>query len=182
LAVPAFFVAAMTLWLSYDEQNVLSKVDHAEQLRFARSTSISFAVLSLAFAGKYIAMPDSGNPHLTYFYSTFSCCSLQIIIFVAFCWALNKEGALPGANRNYVQITLLTSAFLVDTVANLALASDEKVPEAAKHHLWTACGLAALWGLCVVFWCLKLRSVIKVVRLVQPEGPSVARVPELDPH
>ncbi len=162
LAVPAFVVAGMTLWLSFDAKNTLTASEHAEQLRFARSTSISFAVLSLAFGGKHIA--DSGAAHVSYFYWTFGFCSAQIAVFLVFCWALNREGTLPGSNRNYVQLTLLTSAFLVDTVTNLALASSESVDESVQHHLWTTKGLAVLWGLCVLFWVLQLKGVIKFVR------------------
>lgn len=171
LAVPAFIVAGMTLWLSLDAKNTLTASEHAEQLRFARSTSISFAVLSLAFAGKYIAMQDSGGTHLSYFYWAFGLCSVQIVVFLVFCWALNREGILPGSHRNYVQLTLLTSAFLVDSVTNLALASTES-SESSQHHLWTTKGLAVLWGLCVLFWLLQLKGVIKFVR---PESAQEAQ-------
>jgi len=160
LFIPAFVVAVMTLWLSFDAKNVLSEAEHAEQLRFARSTSISSAVLSLAFAGAHIAWKGQEQ---SFFYWTFALCSVQIVIFVVFSWALNQEGSLPGSNRNYVQLTLLTSAFLVDTATNLALASGEK-GEAATHHVWTARALGMLWLLCVAFWVMTLRKVISIYR------------------
>ena len=168
LAIPAFAVAATALWLSYDARNVLSETDHAEQLRFARSTSISAAVVSLAIAGESIAQ-GAGR----YFYWTFATCLLQIVLFVAFCWALNKEGILPGAEHNYVQITLLTSAFLVDTCVNFALASTETNLESARHHLWTAGGLGILWVLCAVFWLVKLSRIIYIQRPVGAQAPAV---------
>lgn len=169
LAVPAFLVAAMSLWLSFDARNVLTEADHAEQLRFARSTSISAAVLALALAGRSIAKPDTGQPILIYFYWALACCLLQILLFVFFCWALNQEGRLLGANRNYVQLTLLTSAFLVDTCTNLALAATENDKVAAKHHAWTALAVGILWGLCAMAWFGKLFNVVKIVR---PQGPQ----------
>jgi hypothetical protein len=165
LAIPAFAVALMTLFLSFDAKNVLSEVEHAEQLRFARSTSISAAVVSLSIAGRSIT---EGNGR--FFYWTFGCCFVQVLVFVAFCWALNKEGALPGSERNYVQLTLLTSAFLVDTCVNLALASVDAKTEAPKHHMWTAIGLGILWGLCAIFWVVKLSQIIQVQRPVKPEA------------
>jgi hypothetical protein len=54
LAIPSFVVASMTLYLSFDAKNVLTEAEHAEQLRFARSTSISAAVVSLSIAGRSI--------------------------------------------------------------------------------------------------------------------------------
>jgi hypothetical protein len=68
-------------------------------------------------------------------------------------------------------LTLLTSAFLVDTSANLSLAGSD--PEnAALHHLWTARGLGILWAFCVTMWIGKLFGIIKVVRPIQAEpGP-----------
>lgn len=173
LAVPAFLVAVMSLWLSFDAKNVLTEADHAEQLRFARSTSISAAVLALAMAGKNIAQPGSAEPILIYFYWVFGCCLLQILLFVFFSWALNKEGRLSGANRNYVQLTLLTSAFLVDTCINLALAAGEK-DETTQHHAWTASALGVLWGFCVVGWFAKLFRIVKVVRPLEPPEPPQA--------
>lgn len=161
LSIPAFVVAAITLWLSFDAKNVLSEAEHAEQLRFARSTSISAAVLSLAFAGSHIAW--SGNQP-SFFYWTLGLCSIQIVIFVVFSWALNQEGSLPGSNRNYVQLTLLTSAFLVDTVTNLALASSETVNEKVTHHIRTALALGILWLFCAAFWVMTLRKVISIYR------------------
>jgi hypothetical protein len=127
----------------------------------------------LALAGKNIAQPDTGQPILIYFYWAFGCCLLQILLFVLFSWALNQEGKLSGANRNYVQLTLLTSAFLVDTCANLALAASEKGQNVSQHHAWTALALGVLWGLCVVAWFGKLFRVVKVVRPI--EGPEPAR-------
>jgi len=163
LAVPAYLVAALTLFLSVDSGNNLTKEEHEDQLRFARSTSISVAVLALSFAGKDIAAPK--EPNMLNFNINLTICCVQIFLFLLFNWALNRKD-LPVADRNYVQITLLTSAFLADTSWNLAQATDES-GVSAVHHQTTAYGLGALWVCCVLFWVATLvkLQVIQVQRV-----------------
>lgn len=170
LCVPAYLVAALTLFLSIDGGNNLTKAEHEDQLRFARSTCISVAVLALAFAGKQIAgpagsdQPLSPNEMLDFKINIVICC-VQIVLFLVYNWGLNRQD-LPIADRNYVQITLLTSAFLADTSLNMAMAGNGTGVENA-HHQKIAYALGALWILCVVFWITKLVKlrIIQIQRL-----------------
>lgn len=116
LAVPAYLVATLSLYLSIDSRSTLSREAHAEQLRFARSTSISVAVLALSLAGREMA----DEAQLRNCWINVTICCIQIALFLMYNWALNKQEEFPAAERNYVQITLLTSAFLGDTSWNLA--------------------------------------------------------------
>jgi|HubBroStandDraft_5_1064220.scaffolds.fasta_scaffold40066_2 hypothetical protein len=159
LSIPAYLVAALTLILSIDSGNNLTIEEHEDQLRFARSTCISVAVLALVFAGREIATGDQPAQPLTQneyhnFKINIIICCVQIIVFLVYNWGLNKQG-LPVADRNYVQITLLTSAFLADTSINMAVArgGDQGEP---GHHQMVAYGLGTLWALCIVFWITKL--------------------------
>jgi hypothetical protein len=54
LFLPGFLVATLTLALSIDSRNTLTREEHADQLRFARSTCISVAVIALSFGGRAI--------------------------------------------------------------------------------------------------------------------------------
>jgi hypothetical protein len=152
ISIPALVVAALTLALSFDTGNNLSKEEHTDQLRFARSTCISAAVVVLSFAGKAIA---TGQPVRVFVFDiNESICCFQILLFLVYSWALNKYDLL-GAERNYVQITLLTSAFLIDTSLNLSQATDPK-DVGSKHHLVAAFELGALWIICMIVWLIKL--------------------------
>jgi hypothetical protein len=185
--IPAYLVAALTLVLSIDSGNYLTKSEHEDQLRFARSTCISVAVLALTFASKEIAgtgdpsQPLSPNEMLNFKINIVICC-VQIFLFLVYNWGLNKSD-LPIADRNYVQITLLTSAFLADTSWNMASAGDGKgMPNG--HHQTTAYALGALWLCCVIFWITKLIKlrIIQIQRL-EPvvQNPGVAVGPGRGP-
>jgi hypothetical protein len=157
LSYPVFVVAFLTFLLALDAKNYLSKEAHAEQLRFARSTCISFAVLTLSFAGREIANGSPKDPmsHLQTinFWTVVIICSVQTGLFLLTNWALNKEeGVLE--DHNYVQITLLTSAFLIDTSVNLTQGYGDDIQSA--QHQTTAYILGILWILCVAFWIIKL--------------------------
>jgi hypothetical protein len=177
LFVPSYLVAALTLVLSIDSRNNLTKAEHEDQLRFSRSTCISVAVLALAFGGREIAgtgdsiQPLSPNQMLDFKLNVIICC-VQIVLFLVYNWGLNKQD-LQTADRNYVQITLLTSAFLADTSLNMAFAGDGK-GVVNRHHQTAAYALGALWVLCVIFWISKLVKlrIIQIQRL-EPieEGP-----------
>ena len=165
LAVPAFVVAALTFALSSDSGNFLTKAQHEEQLRFARSTCISFAVIFLAFDGEQIAT-QTQKVGLFFVLNEFVCL-IQISMFLLLSWALNRFDAL-GAKRNYVQITLLTSAFLVDTSVNLNYAATEPRPT-GTHHEMTAFAVGSLWLWAMIFWACKFRN-LHIVR--RPEDPG----------
>ncbi len=184
LAVPGFLVAALTLVLSVDSRNTLTREEHADQLRFSRSTCISVAVVALCFGGmqigKNMVPPADPNQKIAcrvlqgtqshdFVINVIICCA-QIVLFLLYSWALNKEDVPPVlADRNYVQITLLTSAFLGDTSANLAYATDW-TDQGCFHHQTTAYTLGALWICCVLFWITKL---IKL-RIIQFQRPVPA--------
>jgi hypothetical protein len=172
LYIPSFLVAALTLLLAIRSKNDLTPEEHEDQLRFARSTCISVAVVALAWAGTTIEDPlkqHFSNPaklfdftildHTNFTINVGICC-VQIALFMFLSWALNRR-ALPKVlrDRNYVQITLLTSAFLADTCLNLAKATTPGDP-GRPHHQLVALALGSLWVICVIFWMVKLRSLI----------------------
>jgi uncharacterized membrane protein len=168
ISVPIFLVAFLTLLLSIDSKNNLTEAEHAEQLRFSRSACISVAVLALAFGGRDVAL-SKGTGQLVNFAISVSICCIQIALFLVFNWALNKRD-LRTLDRNYVQITLLTSAFLGDTCFNLAYAThaantDSGVP---AYHQITAYVLGTLWLFCVVFWIRTLLN-LRLVTIQRQE-------------
>lgn len=177
VAVPVYLVTIITLVLSIDSSNSLTESEHAEQLRFARSTSISVAVLSLSLAGRVIAASSTPNRIRNFDIDVAICC-VQIALFLLYSWGLNRR-ELPRADRNYVQITLLTSAFLGDTCWNLAQATDSG-DIGAGHHQLTAYGLGFLWATCVVFWAVKLRQ-LRIIQ-VQRLAPDPVLAPNQNPE
>jgi len=108
--------------------NTLTETEHEEQLRFARSTSISVAVLALGWVGEYIA--TAGGSLFIFALNTNMCC-LPVVLFLLYSWALNRRNLL-GADHNYIQLTLLTRAFLADTSHNLSQATNLK--DVAQLH------------------------------------------------
>jgi hypothetical protein len=154
LSIPAFLVAVLTFVLSLDSENTLTREEHAEQLRFARSTCISVSVIALGWGGEFIA--TSGGAVSVIFPLNVSMCCFQISLFLLYSWALNKRDLL-GSDHNYVQLTLLTSAFLGDTSYNLSQATNPK-DTGNLHHLWTAYALGLLWVGCIIFWIWKLAT------------------------
>jgi hypothetical protein len=151
LAIPIFLVAGLAFILSLDSENNLTEAEHAEQLRFARSTCISVAVIALGWGGEYIAT-NGGSVSIFVLNTCMSC--FQVALFLLYSWALNRRNLL-GADHNYVQLTLLTSAFLGDTSYNLSQSTNLK-DVAQLHHEWAAYALSLLWGGCIVFWIWKL--------------------------
>ena len=131
------------------------------------------------FAGREIARGDSNQPlslnEMRDFKINIVICCVQIFLFLVYNWGLNRHD-LPIADRNYVQITLLTSAFLADTSLNMASAGDA-TGVVDGHHQTIADALGALWILCVVFWITKLVKlrIIQIQRLepvVEPSRPA----------
>jgi hypothetical protein len=139
----------------------ISRGLQSSKKRFSRSTSISVAVLALSFAGRAIAGSNESIAMLDFKINIVICC-LQITLFLIYSWALNRQ-ELSGADRNYVQITLLTSAFLGDTCWNLAQATDGS-DMGRVHHQLTAYVLGSLWLLCFLFWIVKLKGIIRLQR------------------
>jgi hypothetical protein len=162
--------------LSIDTANTLSKQEHEEQLRFSRSTCISVAVVALAFAGRAIALNGGGDNQILNFKLNVIICCIQISIFLVYNWALNRTG-LPTTDHNYVQITLLTSAFLGDTSWNLAQAT-EKSEAGSAHHQWTAYLVGLLWVICAVFWVAQLVR-LKVVQIRIDRVAAAAPAPTI---
>lgn len=145
-----------------------TETEHEEQLRLARSTCISVAVLALGWAGEYIA--TAGGSLFIFALNTFMCC-LQVGLLLLYSCALNRRH-LVGADQYYVQPTLLTSAFLGDTSYNLL--HDTNLKDVAQlHHEWTAYALGLLWGGCIIFWIWKLAE-LGIVR--RPGGAETPRV------
>lgn len=168
LAIPIFLVAILAFALSLDSENCLTEAEHAEQLRFARSTCISVAVVALGWGGETIA--TSGGAGFIFTLNACMCC-LQIALFLLYSWALNRRNLL-GADHNYVQLTLLTSAFLGDASYNLSQAVNPK-DIAQLHHEWAAYALGMLWSGCIIFWIRKLASLGIVKRPGDLDIPPV---------
>ena len=126
-----------------------------------------------------MARRDSNQPlslnEMRYFKINIVICCVQIFLFLVYNSGLNRHD-LPIAHRNYVQITLLTSAFLADTSLNIASARDA-TPFVHAHHQTIAYALGALWILCVLFWITKLVKlrIIQIQRfepVVEPSRPA----------
>jgi len=176
LAIPAYLVAALTFILSLKSINTLTPEEHAGQLRFARSTCISTAVLSLAYFGEKIAHPINRSVFIV---NAVFCCA-QIALFLTYNWAYNKQ-RLAEADRNYVQITLLTSAFLVDTSYNLSEYTKPHDPE-SFHHACAAAAMGLLWLCAAVFWVRKFVRLIHLeIRLPAAGPPDPLRGPDSNP-
>ncbi len=143
--------------------------EYDEQVKFARSLSISSALLCLVFAAREV----SGLP----FKLVYVACLVQIATFLVFAWAY-IGGAASLRTRNFVQIALVTSTFLIG--ATVCSISSDKGPtdpsvqsapvkqqlrffvvDNLQSRYWTAAGaLYALWVFCELYWLWHLRQYI----------------------
>ncbi|WDG77371.1 hypothetical protein PUP68_21385 [Pseudomonas chlororaphis] len=161
--IPLVLVLCIALKLSLKDRAVFTESESSEQIRFARSFSVSVAMLTLVYTAREVDGYD------IQFFMNYAVCIFQIIVFLLYTWARSHiEERIDG--ENFVQICLITSTFLIgasyantEFIGCLASRADEpNVDILCKKFFIVSSTLYAMWVVCIVFWIRHLSSLIKI--------------------
>lgn len=164
VSVPISLAIFAALAFSFRSQPELSAEEHHEQLIFARSLSISSALLAFAITARATDQDSMA------FWVTFSICIIQSVVF--YLYILARSRSREPMKMNFVQIALITTALLIGACHSLyeyasnapvtpaegtsAPASDSSStppdPEAAEHYFRAGAVVIGLWVWCIGFW------------------------------
>ena len=163
VAIPIWLVLVIAWLLSFQDKPIFKADEHEEQLRFARSFSISSALLAIVLTARAV------NQDLPAFWGNYIACFLQVLVFLLYAWARSatEESAVA---LNFVQFALITTTFLVgasygltEYVGHLPTpGKDDKSSTVAFQYLYSAMGLYVLWAACIVRWSKHLMTLIRV--------------------
>lgn len=169
VSVPIWLVLTTAWLLSLRDKPIFESGQYEEQLRFARSFSISSALLAIVFTAETVKV------ELPAFWGSYVACFSQVLVFLLYAWARSTSEE-PGEGFNYVQFALITTTFLVgasygliEYVKSLPSDSGKGSLEIALQYLYSALGLYLLWAACIVRWARHLVTLIHV----EIPGPSV---------
>ena len=158
VAIPVFLVVAVSLALSFESK--APEEGHKDQLLFARSLSVSGALLSLVLTEKEVGGLKWA------FFSTYAACLIQLIVFLLYIWARNIEPE-EGKDFNFVQLALETTTLLA--VASWSAASQNRTgdpdPAMLLRYLLAQIGLLVLWAACIWHWFRHLSGLVKIMRV-----------------
>ncbi|ACT50719.1 hypothetical protein [Methylovorus glucosotrophus] len=164
ISLPVWGVLALALMLSLKDRSVFESGQHEEQLRFARSFSISGALLALVLTAREV------NQEAAAFWSNYVVCFSQVVIFLVYTWARSRSEE-AATSFNFVQFALITTTFLVGASYGLAqyvqhLPNPDEGGSHVSHeylrYLCAATGLYILWVACIVRWAKHLISLITI--------------------
>lgn len=179
VAFPVYAVLLMFLLFSLNDRPKMTVVEYTEQLRFARSLSISTGLLCLVYGGRELA--SESQFQRSPFWIVYAACLLQVAMFAIYAYARSKkeEPPAPYSNRNFVQFSLITSTFL--SFGSYCMAQ-YTVQDGAPHKVLTALqkehyfqvGLAlyALWLVCACLWIKHIGTLITFKLVIPDESPD----------
>lgn len=159
VAIPVFLVLALSAVLSFKSRPNFDAGQGEEQLRFARSFSISSALLAFVVTARSVDEIDS-----MFWLSYFACLS-QIVVFLAYTWARSQTQEEQSA-INFVQFALITGTFLIGASyasVQYAIFVPEDSPAYFRNQYFVvAWMLYFLWLCCMLYWLYHLSRLIKV--------------------
>lgn len=106
VAVPVYGILLISWALSFKARSTFRAEEHEDQLRFARSLSISSGVLTIAVTAPRV------EANAFAFWLNYITCLVQIIVFVLYVYA-RSEREEPGISMNFVQFALITTTLLI---------------------------------------------------------------------
>jgi hypothetical protein len=156
VAIPVFLVVAVSLALSFE--NKAPKEGHKDQLLFARSLSVSGALLSLVLTEKEVGSLAWA------FFSTYASCLAQLVAFLFYIWFRNIDPE-EGKDFNFVQLALETTTLLA--VASWSAAAQKGIsdPDTLLRYRLVQIGLLILWAACITYWFRHLTGLVRIMRV-----------------
>ncbi len=149
IAGPTSLILVIAYQLSNKNLPEFNRAEGQDQLRFARSFSLCSAILTLVLVAKILDRDLSFTINLL-------ACLTQCTLFLVLAWAHQKSEIEQGQLKfNFVQLTLITSAFLIGGGYCIAkfdgeVGSDNS--EERLRYLLTALLLYMHWLACCVRW------------------------------
>ena len=182
-AIGAVLIFATVMALrSRPEYNV---EEYNEQLRFARAISLSVGMLSLAFCvsdvkpGMFFAEKGIDvileDQYLWYFWLSYICSLGQIAVFAVY-FLVYKDSDVEPRKVNFVQLSLVTSAFVVGCtycsihISHIVNETNIRVKgffsllldiTSTRPIVWAMLLLFILWIVCIGYWLSYLIGPIK---------------------
>jgi hypothetical protein len=159
VSVPIFSVLALSAVLSFANRSNFEEGQGEEQLRFARSFSISSALLTFVITARATEQVELA------FWVNYDACLAQIVVFLLYTWA-RSDTFEEQHELNFVQFALITATFLIGASYASAEYSagliSKPMNPAANRYLIVAAGLYLLWFSLLIFWIKHLRTLIRV--------------------
>lgn len=167
VVAPIFLILLLVVMLAFKSRSPFETEETDRQLRFARSFGVSSALLCLVSA----ALSVDKDELQKYFWLSYGVTLIQALVFVVYTWARSRTK--ESGDFNYVQLALMTSAFLITgtvcicRLGNLLGPLEPGGVDANVGELWyryqIILGCAyTLWGLCLGFWVNHLRKLITI--------------------
>ena len=159
VASPIFIVLALSSALSFKNRADFSEGEGEDQLRFARSFSISSALLTFVITAR-----STENVDLS-FWANYIACLAQIAVFLLYVWA-RSQSTEEQQELNFVQLSLITATLLIGaSYANIQYASGSiaspRTSDADRYFI-TAVGLYLLWLCMLLVWIRHLAKLIQI--------------------
>jgi hypothetical protein len=156
VAIPIFSVLALCAALSFKDRTIFEGDQGEDQLRFARSFSISSALLTFVVTAKMV-----GKVELA-FWINYCACIAQIVVFLLYAWA--RSGTLEQQrDLNFVQFALITATFLIGaSTSNVLWVSLGGLPGDFANYFLVSVALYALWLSMLLIWIKHLKKLIRI--------------------
>lgn len=161
LAIPVYAVIVTCVWLATQSRPELGEEEAENQLKFARSLSLSSGLLALVFTARMSVDNDLA------FWISYGACMAQVVIFLTYMWARSKSKE-KHVNFNFVQFTLITTALLGGASYCNTQYAMNFVPEvmgggeSAERYFVAGAGLYSLWLVCLLRWIRHVRKLIMI--------------------
>lgn len=151
--LPIYLTLLVSAILSLRSRPEFTSEEYNNQLRFARSFGISSAILCLVFTGLRVESFDDQGEFVNrwFFWSGYFVSLAQIVVFLLYIFIYHNYNARQ-TGRNFIQMTLVTSSFLIGATYTVTERFDPETPQ----HLVTLLGLYALWAICISYLTLYL--------------------------
>lgn len=176
VAVPIFAVLVLSGALSFKNRTLFKEGEGEEQLRFARSFSISSGLLTFVLTARATEQVPLA------FWINYDACLAQIAVFLLYAWA-RSETSEKQENFNFVQFALITATFLIGAsygsaqYASATLA--DPAVDYAGRYLIASAGLYLLWFIFLLVWIKHLMTLIRV-QIPHDSAPQHSRDSQTD--
>jgi len=176
VSVPIFLVLALSGALSFKNHTSFKEGEGEEQLRFARSFSISSALLTFVLTARATEQVPLA------FWANYDACLAQIAVFLLYVWA-RSDTSEKQEELNFVQFALITATFLIGASYGSAQYASALLAEPATayadRYLIASAGLYLLWFLFLLVWIKHLMTLIRV-QIPHAPTPQHSRNSETD--
>lgn len=166
IAILLLFATALSLKNKPD----FKPKEYDDQIKFSRAFGLSTAVLCLVFVGRKISPGENGNQW--FFWLAYLSSLSQIVIFAFYTYVYTNLEAKP-LNRNFIQLALITSTFLIGSIYSTIQYSKQGA-EGIEHYSYIMAVFYLLWLLTIVVWVSHLRKTISFKFLIPEDAKLVS--------